>query len=150
MSPGKRTAPGWRAVFQRLALAGVYFITAVAVVAGVLSKLNSRLLTQALIIFFGWPLVIRALTAIGALTVTGAVAAGKQIAQGLQDRRGQATIEAAAEAAMEKKLVPDVSAIPRWLARIYELLEARIALPDRSNSPRRQPQTSLMVPMRLS
>ena len=126
-----RSAPGWKPVLIRLALAGAFFIAALAVIAGALSRLNPRLLAQALTIFFSWPRLVQAPAIVLALVIVGAVAAGRQIQQNLQDIRFISLITSAVQ--------PELSQTPRWLERIFQTLDARLPTEERRQKRRRAP-----------
>lgn len=124
-----QSAPGWKPVFMRLAIAVVFFIAALAAIVGALSRLNPRLLAQALTIFFGWPRLVQAPAIVLALAFVGAVAAGKQIIQNIQQATTKRLITEGTADAIDGTVAPDIGLIRRWVELMYGLMDRRLPLP---------------------
>lgn len=114
----------WSTALKRFAIAFGYAAAAVIAIAGLLTKVSPSILSQALSTFFGWPLVLQSLAALGALILLGAVASGKQIYQAMQNRQLQTNTRMGVSEALLSDVVPYLKPLPTGIARIVGLLES--------------------------
>lgn len=121
--PSEPPASRWKAAAKRIFVVGTYFIAAIGILAGLLSRVNPSLLVHILLVFLSYPLVIQAVVIIVVLICIALLAAAKQIQQALQTRQFQENVQIGAEAAVKNTALPPIQAIQRLFDRFTDLFE---------------------------